>query len=308
MSITDNAREAFEKAFSENEHGGGLKDFCWRLWQRHPAAVTEKQGEPAGWKLVPVELTDEMQMAGALAHQRSVCHDFIGPIDDAWTAMLAASPTNSGASSQLQGAEDALRAIMRQADRFKEPCGMDPESPAAIRNGMFATLAQMAAQGLGLVRGPSLATPPTPSEAGGPLRDNLVCKRSGQRCSTYVECTASGCVSATPQEPDWRPFGLTVEHALNRGDDPALLFDENSPVRGELRRLLASPAPGSLPVPEAPRAPMTEDQAKSLWYSYVNDPTPSWPFRHEDILRFVAAIEAHHGITPAPAAPTEGPK
>src|SRR5262245_36915882 len=27
---------------------------------------------------------------------------------------------------------------------------------------------------------------------------------------------------------NWRPFGLTVESALNRGDDPSLLFDENS--------------------------------------------------------------------------------
>lgn len=44
-----------------------------------------------------------------------------------------------------------------------------------------------------------------------------------------------------PSEPaDWRPFGLTVEHALNRGDDARLLFDENSPLRDELRRLLAA--------------------------------------------------------------------
>lgn len=41
---------------------------------------------------------------------------------------------------------------------------------------------------------------------------------------------------------DWRPLGLTLEAALNRGDDPALLLDENSPLRGELRRLLAVPA------------------------------------------------------------------
>lgn len=55
---------------------------------------------------------------------------------------------------------EALHAIMRFADKAKEPCGMDPESPAAIRNGAFATIAAMAAQGLGLVRGPSLSAPP----------------------------------------------------------------------------------------------------------------------------------------------------
>lgn len=53
-------------------------------------------------------------------------------------------------------AVEALRAIMRAADAAKEPCSLDdPESPAAIRNGKFATIAAMAAQGLGLVRGPA---------------------------------------------------------------------------------------------------------------------------------------------------------
>lgn len=50
---------------------------------------------------------------------------------------------------------DALLTIMRAADAAKEPCGMDPEGPAAIRNGAFATIALMAAQGLGMVSGPA---------------------------------------------------------------------------------------------------------------------------------------------------------
>jgi hypothetical protein len=63
-------------------------------------------------------------------------------------------------------------------------------------------------------------------------------------------CTACGCGNdrygyahlsscERPETADWRPFGLTVQAALDRGDDPALLFDENSPIRDELRRLLA---------------------------------------------------------------------
>jgi hypothetical protein len=51
----------------------------------------------------------------------------------------------------------ALRLIMQMADRAKEPCGEDPESAAAVRNGKFATIAHVAAQGLGLTRGPSLS-------------------------------------------------------------------------------------------------------------------------------------------------------
>jgi hypothetical protein len=51
----------------------------------------------------------------------------------------------------------------------------------------------------------------------------------------------------------WRPFGLTLEYALNRGENPALLMDENSPLRDELRRLLAS-------VPSAP----SDEQIESV--------------------------------------------
>jgi len=42
--------------------------------------------------LVPVEPTEEMDVAGALAHEQSNCHDHIGPINSAWSAMLAAAP------------------------------------------------------------------------------------------------------------------------------------------------------------------------------------------------------------------------
>ena len=56
----------------------------------------------------------------------------------------------------------ALHAIMRLADQCKEPCGTDPESAAAIRNGKFASIAMMAAQGLSLVRGPDFAASPPP--------------------------------------------------------------------------------------------------------------------------------------------------
>ena len=58
--------------------------------------------------------------------------------------------------AQLAEAQAALKTVMRNAELSKEPCGSDPESPAAIRNGKFAGLASIAAQGLGMVRGPSL--------------------------------------------------------------------------------------------------------------------------------------------------------
>ena len=58
--------------------------------------------------------------------------------------------------AQLAEAQAALKTVMRNAELSKEPCGPDPESPAAIRNAKFASLASVAAQGLGMVSGPSL--------------------------------------------------------------------------------------------------------------------------------------------------------
>jgi len=57
---------------------------------------------------------------------------------------------------QLAEAHAALKTVMRNAELSKEPCGPDPESPAAVRNAKFASLASVAAQGLGTVSGPSL--------------------------------------------------------------------------------------------------------------------------------------------------------
>lgn len=51
----------------------------------------------------------------------------------------------------------ALTLIMRAAEGAKVNCGSDPESPDAIRNGALASIAAVAAQGLGLLKGPKLS-------------------------------------------------------------------------------------------------------------------------------------------------------
>ena len=78
------------------------------------------------------------------------------------TAMIGASHLSDAADTidnlraQLAEAQAALKTVMRNAELSKEPCAPDPESPAAIRNSKFAGLSSIAAQGLGMVRGPSL--------------------------------------------------------------------------------------------------------------------------------------------------------
>lgn len=51
----------------------------------------------------------------------------------------------------------ALTLIMRAAEGAKVNCGSDPEGPDATRNGALASIAAVAAQGLGLTRGPKLS-------------------------------------------------------------------------------------------------------------------------------------------------------
>ena len=51
----------------------------------------------------------------------------------------------------------ALTLIMRAAEGAKVNCDSNPESPDAIRNGALASIAAVAAQGLGLLKGPKLS-------------------------------------------------------------------------------------------------------------------------------------------------------
>lgn len=51
-----------------------------------------QQAVPEGFALVPVDPTDAMRIAGGIAHESSPAHDVIGPLVDAWAAMLAAAP------------------------------------------------------------------------------------------------------------------------------------------------------------------------------------------------------------------------
>lgn len=47
---------------------------------------------PQGWTLVPMKPTEAMGIAGGVALESSSAHDVIGPLEDAWVAMLAAAP------------------------------------------------------------------------------------------------------------------------------------------------------------------------------------------------------------------------
>ena len=93
-------------------------------------------------------LTDELRLAARNAALAGI---------NGWGNLCSdAADTIDNLRTQLAEAQAALKTVMRNAELSKEPCGPDPESPAATRNAKFASLASVAAQGLGMVRGPSL--------------------------------------------------------------------------------------------------------------------------------------------------------
>ena len=95
-----------------------------------------------------------------------------------------------------------------------------------------------------------------------------------ERCQEIVR-RARAALSEQPAVDPWRPLGLTLEAALNRGDDPALLMDENSPLRDELRRLLAgqSNEPVAHPAP-VERVTLSDEQVLACIRSAQVGPVP----------------------------------
>ena len=103
-------------------------------------------------------LIDQIESAAWVSfrrHQRSIKGQILTAADNYdWHLLHAAY--QAGIHAQLAEAQAALKTVMRNAELSKEPCSPDPESPAAVRNAKFASLASVAAQGLGMVSGPSL--------------------------------------------------------------------------------------------------------------------------------------------------------
>ena len=69
-------------------------------------------------------------------------------------AYIAVAEQNQAEIVELKA---ALTLIMRAAEGAKVNCSGDPESPNAMRNAALASIAAVAAQGLGLLKGPKLS-------------------------------------------------------------------------------------------------------------------------------------------------------
>lgn len=142
--------------------------------------------------------------------------------------------------------QEALTAIMRTAEAAKEPCGSDPESPTAIRNSKFATIAMMAAQGLGIVRGPSLAGSAQPEE---PVAWQL-----------SLSFPAEG-------DYEWSPWREVDEDALRVYRRKAA----EHPDRFRLRPVYTHPVGAVLPAPDAPVSGLESVPRDDGWRHVANE-------------------------------------
>ncbi len=113
---------------------------------------------PDGYRLVPVDPTDAMRIAGGIALESSPAHDVIGPLVDAWAAMLAAAP-------QPEAAQDDWRTpttlLQRMSDAVALLCGGKRPSNAMVQGWLDNTSEELQnfaashgpawAQGIGLL-------------------------------------------------------------------------------------------------------------------------------------------------------------
>lgn len=100
------SRAEFEAAFSANESGGGLKEFCWRLWQKQAARAG------AGWRWVPIDPTPEMIKAAPRNAAIGVGGMTLrASPQEMWSAMLAAAPEPATRPVQAVGRQEALNAL-----------------------------------------------------------------------------------------------------------------------------------------------------------------------------------------------------
>ena len=157
------------------------------------AAALSEQG--AGEAVARVELMETGGNAGIATR--------IVEIDDPLRERLRAgdllytSPQAAQPARVVDERDAALNLIMKMCNDSKEPCSTDPESAGAIRNSKFASIAGVAAQGLGLIRGPSLSTPPAAPTGG------------RQESSIHAGCSPihRSQVAAPSQQADHSPDG-----------------------------------------------------------------------------------------------------
>lgn len=94
--------------------------------------------------------------SGGSAHLDIKCTDAIASL----RAALAAQ-------AQEPDLRAALLQCARQAEALKRECGMDPESPQAIRNAQYQAISTTAHIALGTIRGPKAPAEPQPVQAAG---------------------------------------------------------------------------------------------------------------------------------------------
>jgi hypothetical protein len=178
--------------------------------------------------------------AGRLVADCEASEGYVSSIIDSGEEALARgidSPegVETGTGSTAKPQEPGPEGTRPEQGQSASPEPREPVAPAAIPDSLCQRLQQQCSDWGVYWRAPdSHGVDLTLEQAEELLRNALCVEVAIKGLSPHAY--ADGFREAAME---WRPFGLTAEAALNRGDDPAMLFDENSPIRDELRRLLA---------------------------------------------------------------------
>ena len=174
-------------------------------------------GKHHGCRYYVLDVDHDPYAAAALGAYADACRESHPELARDLREKWGAADTINTLHAQLAEAQAALKTVMRNAELSKEPCDPDPESPAAIRNGKFAGLASIAAQGLGMVRGPSLT-------------EHLVeAQKDAERWRLAAQCARLdqfGGFVVTPDEPAFAPdvslaFTREIDVAIDAAKGPA---------------------------------------------------------------------------------------
>jgi len=74
--------------------------------------------------------------------------------------LLKSLADNAPLRERVKVLEDALLRVARTAEALKKDCGMDPESPQAVRNGQYMNISYAARAALAARKGTTPTTPP----------------------------------------------------------------------------------------------------------------------------------------------------
>jgi DNA repair exonuclease SbcCD ATPase subunit len=122
-------------------------DYC--RWADAQAAIAARDARIAELEADIAELEADVAHANQGADERLV------DLEAAQSELQPALETIEARDAEIERLRSALLSCARQAEALKATCGMDPESPQAVRNSRYQSISTTAHIALGTISGPA---------------------------------------------------------------------------------------------------------------------------------------------------------